>query len=233
MRAAAVVDGARVPASLAALVVHLNVDDVVEIALNDGSVEAGQFVRFLDFHGLKIGPVEIVLVLRESERVLNVVADDDFEVPAVGVGARDVLVVHVRPIKAPFADRLLVLVLQVRSAVVDGKPVDAAHAQDRLPPRSVQKRLFDARAIGAPVGPVHVALLRIEHDSPGIVDSFPQQHASGFAVETGDFDLARVRPVNVLSDPVDRHALGQIQAVLDDVLRVAPGEREGARYMKR
>ena len=89
MRASSVVYGARIPPSLTRLMIDLNVHDVVEIALHHGSVQARELVRAFDLHRLPVGPIEVVLVLGESERVLYVLADDHLEVLAVSVRARD------------------------------------------------------------------------------------------------------------------------------------------------
>lgn len=65
--------GAGVPASLSGRVEHQDVHDVVQVALDDGAVLTTRLVGSLDTALAPVGPVNVVLVLGEAERVRKVV----------------------------------------------------------------------------------------------------------------------------------------------------------------
>ncbi len=67
--------GAGVPAALSGRVKHQDVHDVVQVSLYDGAVLPAGLVGPLDAALAPVGPVDVVLVLRESERMRQIVSD--------------------------------------------------------------------------------------------------------------------------------------------------------------
>lgn len=67
--------GAGVPAALSGRVEHQDVHDVVQVALDDGTVLPARLVGTLDAALAPVGPVDVVLVLGEAEGVREVVGD--------------------------------------------------------------------------------------------------------------------------------------------------------------
>lgn len=65
--------GAGVPASLPGRVEHQDVHDVVQVALDDGAVLTTSLVGSLNAALAPVSPVDVVLVLGETERVRKVV----------------------------------------------------------------------------------------------------------------------------------------------------------------
>ncbi len=99
---------------------------------------------------------------------------------------------------------------------------------------AVHAGLADVRLV-APVGPVEVALGRIEGDGARLLQAFVQQDLAVAAVQFRHLDRVRllVAPVQVAADPVDGQAVRILQRRRVQRLRLIANKKNSVKLGKR
>lgn len=132
--------------------------------------------------------------------------------PAAVVAGRDRIQPGVHPVDA--------LLDQIQS-----QPVGPLHLvrDDGLAVRTVHAGALDLRG-GAPIGPEHPAVHRIQRDRPRLLQVVPDQNLPHLPLEVRQLDgvLPRVRPVYVVVNPIDRQTVGSGDVVADHDGPVVP-----------
>lgn len=119
---------------------------------------------------------------------------------------------HVVPLEVGMGDVVLVRVgpEQLIGDVGDGEGVGPPQGRVDDDPlvRTVHPRLADVRLV-PPVRPVHVAVVRIQHNSSRILETGGDQGLPVLPIELGNLDgiFALVTPVQVTAHPVQRYAV--------------------------
>lgn len=142
-----VVNCAGIPTGLPGRVEHQQIGDRLEPVVNGGSVEAVGLVRPLDDTRVPVGPINVILVLRYTERIDDVLGHDLFPLLRQQVVAVDRRGIKIRPVKP------------VRG-VIDDEAIRLANVgQYHLSTSAVEHCSFDATAILL-LRPVHVPIDR-------------------------------------------------------------------------